>query len=210
MIGLAPVIGLVGGIGSGKSFLSNALRKNHRIEIVEGDPAGHQVLKEEAVKKQIRERFGDGVFDAQGEVDRRRMSELVFGTSPAALEARASLEAIVHPRITERLTREIAAARSRPNVEFVVLDAALLLEAGWRTLCDRVIYVEAGEEQRQQRVARGRGWSAQQLRAREESQFSLERKRKEADDVVDNSRDADHALSQLEAILSRIASSRSP
>jgi len=201
----APVIGLVGGIGSGKSFLSKALTNRYRVALVEGDATGHQVLKEDSVKKAIRDRFGNEVFDREGEVDRRSMSSRVFGSSPTAREARAILEAIVHPHITERLTQQIAAAQNRPEIELVVLDAALLLEAGWSSLCDRVIFVDASDEQRLSRVEQSRGWSPAQLRAREESQFSLERKRREADDVVDNSRTADHALTQLEAILSRIA-----
>jgi dephospho-CoA kinase len=163
------------------------------------------VLKERAVKERIREKFGDHVFDPQGEIDRRRMGELVFGSKPAAQSARADLEAIVHPRITERLGREIASARSQPGIEFVVLDAAILLEAGWRSLCDLVIFVDVPDAERLERVARERGWSAEQLRAREESQFSLERKRKEADHVVDNSRHTGRAVAQLEAILSQFA-----
>jgi dephospho-CoA kinase len=67
-----------------------------------------------------------------------------------------------------------------------------------------VIFVEASDEQRLNRVAASRGWTFGQLRSREESQLSLERKRKEADDVVDNSRGAEHARLQLEAVLSRM------
>lgn len=199
-----PVIGLVGGIGSGKSFVAADLEKNHRIAIVEGDAAGHEVLKEKVVKEEIRRKFGDSVFDSKGEVDRRRMSALVFGSGPAELSARATLESIVHPRITERLTQQIAAARSQPGIEFIVLDAALLLEAGWRTLCDHLIFVDATDEQRFDRVARSRGWTRDQLRAREESQYPLQQKRKEADDVVDNSRSAGETRAQLENILSRL------
>lgn len=201
-----PVIGLVGGIGSGKSFLSKELQKKRRVAIVEGDPAGHLVLKEEPVKREIRRVFGDGVFDTNGEVDRRRMSERVFGSAPEPQAARAALEAIVHPRITERLIDEIAAARSQPGIELIVLDAALLLEAGWRKLCDRVIFVEATEEQRYARVAESRGWKLAEFQAREQSQYPLTRKRMEADDVVDNSQSGAHALAQLEAIVSRLES----
>jgi len=199
-----PVIGLVGGIGSGKSFLSKELGKKRRIEIVGGDTAGHAVLKEQSVKDRIRKKFGDGVFDPKGEVDHRRMSSLVFGSTPDAQRARAELEAIVHPRITERLVREIAEAQARPDLEFVVLDAALLMETGWRRLCDHVIFIESLEKQRIERVTQERGWSPEQLRAREESQYPLERKRTEADYVVDNTQSAEHALSQLEEILSRV------
>ncbi len=150
--------------------------------------------------------FGDGVFDTNGEVDRRRMSELVFGSGSEPQAARAALEAIVHPRITERLIDEIAAARSQPGIELIVLDAALLLEAGWRQLCDHVIFVDATEEQRYERVAESRGWRLEQFRAREQSQYPPERKRMEADDVVDNSQSGARALAQLEAIVSRLES----
>lgn len=198
------MIGLVGGIGSGKSFLAKELKKNHAVVIVEGDAAGHEVLKETAVKQSLRQTFGDQIFDRSGEVDRKRMSELVFGSGPARESARAALEAIVHPRITDRLIQEIREAQSQPGVEFVVLDAAVLLEAGWRKLCDKVIFVEASDRQRLERVAASRGWTLEQLRAREESQLPLEQKRKEADDVVDNSQGAEHARIQLEAALSRM------
>jgi dephospho-CoA kinase len=204
-----PVIGLVGGIGSGKSRLAKELRKIRHVEIVEGDVAGHEVLQENSVKEKIRSEFGDGVFDSQGGVDRRRMSELVFGLSPAAQAAKSRLEAIVHPRIKEKLADRITAARARPGVELVVLDAAVLLEAGWRCFCDLVIFVDVPEQQRFERVARTRGWTEEEFRAREASQLPLERKRMEADDVIDNSQSPKFALSQLDAALFKTASPKS-
>src|SRR5579864_6299800 len=95
-----PVIGLVGGIGSGKSHLARQLREKHPIEIIEGDSAGHQVLKEPSVKESLKSIFGDAVFTPAGEVDRRRISRLVFGADAGHQSARAKLEQIVHPRIT--------------------------------------------------------------------------------------------------------------
>lgn len=210
------MIGLVGGIGSGKSYLARELQqtrelqKKRRVVIVEGDKTGHEVLTEEAVRHAVRREFGDGVFDAQGQVDRRSMSAVVFGSSPQAREARANLEAIVHPRIKERLTQEIAAARTQGDVEAIILDAALMLEAGWRTLCDRVVFVDVPDDVRRRRVTETRGWSLPQLKAREESQFPLERKRMEADDVVDNSQAGTVAVAQLEEIISRVQSKASP
>jgi dephospho-CoA kinase len=198
------VIGLVGGVGSGKSFLARLLRERHPIQIVEGDPAGHQVLAEPAIKENLRTAFGDGVFTPGGEVDRRQVSRLVFGSSPEQMAARQKLEKIVHPRITEILTRQVELARSQPGIEAVILDAALMLETGWRNLCDIVVFVDVPLEQRLKRVQATRGWSREQLQLREESQFPLERKRKEAHDVVDNSGDVAVALSQLERIFSRI------
>jgi dephospho-CoA kinase len=205
-----PVIGLVGGIGSGKSYLARLLRKKHPIEIVEGDAAGHQVLQEPSVKESVRKAFGDAVFTSGGEVDRSRVKELVFGPGPEHKAALKKLEQIVHPRITEILTRQVAQAQSRGDVEAVVLDAALVLEAGWRSLCDTVVFVDTPLDERLARVMKSRGWSRNDLRFREESQFPVERKRKEAEYVVENTGDGQAALSQLEEIYSRVLSRRHP
>lgn len=198
------MIGLVGGVGCGKSHLARLLREKHPLEIVEGDRAGHEVLMEPAVKQGLREAFGDTVFTASGEVNRRGVGRLVFGSQPQQLAARKKLEQIVHPRIAEILVRQVALAQSRPDVEAVILDAAILLEAGWRHICDAVVFIDTPLEKRVERVTNSRGWSRGDLRSREESQFPLERKRKEAEYVVDNSGDVQVALSQLEAVYSRI------
>jgi dephospho-CoA kinase len=194
----------LGGVGSGKSHLARALTKNHRIALIDADAAGHEVLHEHEVKEQIRHRFGCEVFDGSGNVDRRKLGSLVFGSRPERQAARAALEAIVHPRITEKLSRQIAAARADATIEAVILDAALLLEAGWHRMCDHLIYIDASAEARLARVRQSRGWDAAQLQAREESQFPLDRKRKEADDVVNNAEGSERALSQMEAIFRRL------
>ena len=198
------MIGLVGGVGSGKSCLARLLHEKHPIQIVEGDPAGHQVLTEPAVKESLRTAFGDGVFTPGGDVDRRQMSRLVFGSSPEQTAARKQLENIVHPRITDILTRQVELARTQPGIEAVILDAALMLETGWRDLCDALVFIEVPLEQRLGRVQATRGWSREQLQLREDSQYPLERKRREAEYVVDNSGDVAVALSQLEEIYARI------
>lgn len=202
-----PVIGLVGGVGSGKSYLARQLREQHSIEIVEGDSAGHRVLEDLSVRDQLRRIFGNEVFTTAGSIDRRRLGQLVFGSGDAQRAAREQLESIVHPRITEILSQQVALARSRPGVEAIILDAALLLEAGWRHLCDIVVFIDAPFEQRLARVSRNRGWDRDDLIAREESQFPVEQKRKEAQYVIDNSGDGQAALSQFEEIFSRIVTS---
>lgn len=201
------MIGLVGGVGSGKSHLARLLRDTHPIEIVEGDAAGHQVLTEPYTKDRLRATFGSAVFTPAGEVDRRQLGRLVFGSATEQLAARKKLEQIVHPQIAEILARQVALARSHPQVEAVILDAALLLEAGWRELCDVVVFVDTPLEQRVERVNRSRGWSRDELQRREASQFPVERKRKEAQYVVDNSGQVHDALRQLESIYSRVVAS---
>jgi dephospho-CoA kinase len=199
-----PVIGLVGGIGSGKSHLARALAERRPVEIVNGDEAGHQVLQTAEVKREIRERFGDAVFDLSGAVDRRKMAGLVFGSESAPRAARAALEKIVHPRIGELLKQQIEAARRREDIEAIVLDAALLFETGWNRFCDAVIHIDTTEEVRVQRVQTTRGWTRGDLKTREESQWPIDAKRREADYVVENSGAPESAVSQFEEILSRI------
>ncbi len=180
------------------------------MEIIEGDAAGHVVLQESAVKEQLRKVFGDGIFTSGGDVDRRHIKGLVFGPGLEHQAALKKLEEIVHPRISEILARQVAQAQANPDVEAVILDAALLLEAGWRDLCDAVVFVDAPFERRLARVMLTRGWTRDELKFREESQFPVERKRKEAEYVVGNSGDVQAALSQLEDIYSRILSPGHP
>jgi dephospho-CoA kinase len=198
------VIGLVGGVGSGKSSLARLLREKYPIQIVEGDSAGHLVLTEPAIKDRLREVFGDRIFKPTGEVDRRQLGQLVFGTLPDQVSARKKLENIVHPRISEVLSQQVEQARQSPGTLAVILDAAVVLESGWRDLCDEFVFVDVPLEQRVHRVRENRGWSREQLQLREASQFPLDQKRREANHVVDNSCDIALALSQLEQILPRV------
>lgn len=198
------MIGLVGGIGSGKSTLARRLDAVRKIAVIEGDEIGHQVLENPAVKKQIRRRFGNSVFNDAGNVDRTALGRAVFGASTEQQLARNDLQAIVHPHIREEMHRQIAEARSSGTVEAVVLDAAVLLEAGWDEMCDAVVFVEASESQRIERVSQTRGWTAEQLNARNESQFPLEQKRSRADYIVDNTGSPSQAEGQWERIVERI------
>lgn len=203
-----PVIGLVGGVGSGKSSVARAaadvrssshslpsLVSRSVLVIVSGDVAGHEVLRQADVCRQIRDRFGDSVFDDRGEVNRSALGRLVFGS--ANQQALRSLEAIVHPMIRRQLEQEIEDARNRPEVKAILLDAAILLESGWRDVCDAVVFVDTPEQERLKRVSEGRGWSAEQFHRREASQWPLERKRAAADGVVRNDGDLEVAGREL-------------
>lgn len=181
-----PVVALIGGVGSGKSALARWLGDRLRVALIDADAAGHQVLLRPEVKEQIRRRFGEDVFDSEGNVRRDRLGREVFGNDAVHQSARRDLEEIVHPVIGHELRRQIDAAR-HSEVDVILLDAAVLLEAGWAPLSDAIVFVDTPAEQRRERVRSGRGWTADDLQRREASQLPLNEKRAAADLVVDNS-----------------------
>ncbi len=193
-----PVIGLIGGIGSGKSQVAAALaRRGGRV--VAGDPLGHEALRQPEVQAEVVARWGPGVLDAAGAIDRRTLAAAVFA-DPAERQA---LEALVHPWIKRRLREEITKAQSDPGVRFVVLDAAVMLEAGWESACDLLVYVHAPREVRQRRVAGQRGWSAEEAAAREGAQWPLTAKATRADLALDNSGTLEQLGPQLDRLVER-------
>ena len=199
-----PVIGLVGGIGSGKSSLARWLSHRRNVVIIDGDQVGHEVLNIPQVKDQIRHRFQNSVFDKQGAVNRAALGREVFGKSPQQRQARADLEKIVHPKIRDDFQEHIRQAKASKDVEAVILDAAVLLEAGWDDLCDLVVFVDAPDQYRRVRVSQDRGWNEEELHSRESSQFKLEEKRRAATHLVDNSRTLEKAGADFEHIVAQL------
>lgn len=177
------VLGLIGGIGAGKSVVAAAFR-NAGGWIIEGDPLGHEALEHPEINARIQEVWGQrGVFDAAGKLDRKLLGRIVF---PSPVE-RARLEYLVHPYIEKRLAEEIAKAQADPAVSFIVIDAAIMLEAGWNNVCDALVYVDAPRPVRLARVQAQRGWTESDLANREAVQMPTEKKKKLADAVIDNS-----------------------
>ncbi len=190
------VIGLLGGMGSGKSTVSAAFAQRGG-RIISGDALGHEALRQPEVRKEIVHRWGADVLDARGDVDRRKVSALVFTDSAQ----RRALEAMVFPWIERRIREEIAAANADPDATFIVLDAAIMLEAGWNNVCDWLVYVDAPREVRLRRLADQRGWNEQEVEARERAQMPLADKVSRADFSLDNSGPPDAVAGQVDELL---------
>jgi dephospho-CoA kinase len=194
-----PVIGLIGGIGSGKSLVAAEFaRRGGRI--VSGDKAGHEALLQPTIREQIVRRFGDEVADPSGAVDRKKLGRRVF----ADPSERQALEALVFPYIKERLQTEIAAAQHDAQVACVVLDAAIMLEAGWNKACDFLVYIHAPRGVRLARLATHRGWSAKEVAARESAQMTLTDKVSYADWAIDNSGTPEETARQVADLADRL------
>lgn len=188
------VLGILGGIGSGKTSIARGLSQHFRILLLDADQVGHAVLNEADVQAQLRQHFGADVFTAEGTVDRRKLAAQVFGPAPEQAQALRVLNSIVHPLIRSRLVDQIAGVD--PDVEVIVLDAAVMLEAKWDGACDALVFVDTPYADRLARVQQ-RGWTAAELDRREASQISLEEKRQRSQFVIDNSQSLEHSLRQL-------------
>src|SRR5262249_21047205 len=164
------VVGVVGGIGSGKSQVTRLLAEAG-AEVVSGDALGHEALRQPEVREQVVRRWGAGVLGPDGEIDRKKLGGIVFA-EPSQLR---ELEALVHPWIKRRIREEVDAARAR-GVPLVVLDAAIMLEAGWEGACDEVLFVDVPRALRLERLARQGGWTEKEVEARERAQWPLEEK----------------------------------
>jgi len=188
----------VGGIGSGKSRVADTLaRRGGRL--VSGDDLAHQALRQPALREKIVSRWGRDLLDDNGEILRKKLAAIVFKSA----EDRSALERIVHPWIVARIEEEVARARADAACPFIVLDAAILLEAGWQRVCDRLVYVDAPREVRLRRIAAQRGWTETELADREAAQLPLTRKRECADHVIDNSATLEDLERQVDTMLAR-------
>jgi len=194
------VIGLLGGVGSGKSEVARLILEHGGL-IIDGDRIGHELLREPAVKERIRELWGDGVFDASGEVDRRQLGEQVFAAAGDGTPPIEKLNRIVHPELVRRVSEAVRRARREALVPWVVIDAALLMEWGLEGLCDVLVFVEAPEEERCRRVACDRHWDKLELVRREERQLPLATKRARAHHVVSNAGTLEELERSVEALL---------
>jgi dephospho-CoA kinase len=158
------------------------------VVVIDADLLGHQALQSHSVKQDLRRRFGDSIFDDRGDVLRKELAHRVFGDEPEKLAGKHDLERIVHPVIQQQTRQQIAAA-NEAGFDAVLLDAAVLMEAGWQDQCDAVVYVDAPEEVRQRRVAKRNGWSVEEFRRREASQLRLAEKQRRSDVVISNGSD---------------------
>lgn len=173
------VIGLTGGIGSGKSTVSQFLAELGAT-IIDADKAGHAAIKSGTeVWHEVVAAFGRRILNSNGEVDRKKLGEIVFGKP----ELLSRLNQIVHPRILEMVKSQIEAYERR-GIEVVILEVPLLLEAGWASRVDEVWVTVAPESTVLARLKKRTGLSQEQALARIGAQMSNEERVKHADVVI--------------------------
>jgi len=176
------LIGLTGGIASGKSLVARIFR-DLGAHVIDADRIVHHLLSAgEAVCREVAEHFGRDIELQDGSIDRRKLGEIVFRDP----EKRAWLNACIHPRVFAIFSSQVRHICEHDPCAIVVLDAALLIETGYHRKMDTVIVVIAEEEQQSQRLQARDRLTRDQALERIRSQMPLTEKKRRADHVIDN------------------------
>jgi dephospho-CoA kinase len=192
-------IGLTGGIGSGKSAVSNILRDLGAC-VIDADAVAHEVYRPGSDGwYEVVAAFGSEIAGPSGEIDRRKLAAIVFGDAVNV----ERLNRIVHPRARELVAGRLETARESGE-RVAVVEVPLLFEAGWDDMFDEVWVVTAPEETAVGRVATARGIEADSVRSRMRAQMSNEDRLSRADVAIDNS----HTLEDLKARVTEAWASR--
>ena len=175
------VIGLTGGIGTGKSEASRILGVLGAV-VIDADRVGHEAYTPHTPAwQEVVAAFGEAVLQADGSIDRKKLGAIVFN-DPGA---RVRLNTIMHPRMYDMIKAKIGDAQ-RAGAEVVVVEAALLIEAGWTSLVDEVWVVHSPEELAVQRVRSRNNLPEEEIRRRIRSQLPFEERAKHAQVIIDN------------------------
>lgn len=194
-----PIIGLAGGIGSGKSFVA-AIFAELGCLVLDADEAVSQAYSDPDVQDQLRQWWGDQAFTPTGQVDRAWIANCIFTNS----NERQRLENLLHPRVEALRQKKMEQFASNSAILAFVWDVPLLFETGQNRRCDAIIYVDSPLPQRIARVSARRGWDEKELFRRENLQLPLDKKRQMSDYVVVNAADAAETRQQVRDVLSKI------
>lgn len=193
---MTVVIGLTGGIASGKSTVSN-LFKDMGVTVIDADvEARLAVNKGEPAYQRIIEEFGEEILLANGEIDRQKLGSIIFHDETK----RQILNGIVHPDVRRRMTKQTAKA-IHDNEATVVLDIPLLFESNLTYMADKTLLVYVNEDTQLERLIKRNQLSKEDAVARIQSQMSLAKKRQLADAVIDNNGTIEETKAQLLVIL---------
>lgn len=195
--GNLTIVGLIGAIGAGKSTVA-IMMGEMGCAVFDADKAGHEVLQRPDVIRRLQSLLGHDIVNDAGAVDRGKVGAIVFA-DPAK---RRDLEVVVHPAIRDLFESAKQNAMDQ-HVDILVLEAPVLLEAGWNDACDLLVFVDAPREQRIERL-KVRGWTEADLTAREAAQWPNDQKSALAQFVVTNDSSLAACRQQVNLILDQV------
>ena len=197
--GKKPIIGILGGVGSGKSTVAAEFAKLG-CKVIDADKIAHELLDKPAAREKIIGLFGESILNSAGEIDRKRLADIVFTNG----DKLSLLNSIVHPFVLARAEQLIKQYNRQNRVKAIVLDIPLLVEVGWAKRCDRLIFVDCKRQLRVNRAKKIGIFDENQLKIRENFQISLDNKVNIADNVIDNNSGFSALVKQVADIFSGI------
>ena len=198
------IIGVTGGVGSGKTELLHYIEKNYRCRILLADEASHEVMQKGGrIYEPLVALLGSSVLDSSGEINRKEMAARIFSHE----ELLGRVNALIHPAVREFILeavaeeREKAAAGADDAVDYFFLEAALLIECGYRSVVDEMWYIYCDLAVRRERLQKSRGYSDEKIDSILSSQLTEAEFRSGSDVIIDNSGNLEDAYRQIREAL---------
>ncbi len=205
------MIGILGGVGSGKSTVAAEFAKLG-CKVIDADEIAHELLDEPTVKEKVVGLFGRTILDSTEKIDREKLADLVFadaGNQKSEIGNQKSesalclLSSVLHPLVLQRAQELIKQYDCQNQVKAIVLDMPLLVEVGWLKRCDKLIFVDCRQKLRLDR-AKKMGFDKNQVKIRENFQISLDNKIAIADNTINNNSDFSALAKQVTDIFSYV------
>lgn len=196
---LLHVLGITGGIGSGKSTVAGILKEFGAL-VIDADKLCHQLLNVPEIKGKINNIWPDAVIEDCGEINRTKLGGIVFSDK----ENINRLNKILHPIVINEIKRQITAVKEKKKKAVIVIDAALLEEANLTTVCNSIIFVDTKLSLRRKRCKECRNWSDDEIAKRERFQHLPETKIKRATFVVNNNGTKSCTIEQVHGIWNKL------
>ena len=197
------IVGIAGGVGVGKSTVARELGKLG-CAVISADAINHQVLQEPEVAERIDQWWGGQVTGSDGKIDRKALGNMVFDD----VGAMKKLTDLVHPIIEKRQKVLIQEYQADENIAAIVLDVPLLFEVGQQGICDSVIFVQADEKVRMERLKASRGWDVGRIKKIENLQLELDIKARMSDHMVENNSTISVLAAQVAKVFSFVLEAR--
>ncbi len=189
------VIGITGGVGSGKSALLEYIGRNYKCRIILADEAAHKVKEPgQPCYEKLVSLLSSEILNEDGTIHKGKMAARIFESK----ELLAKVNQIIHPAVKEMILEEIAKAEKEEKVDFFFLEAALLIECGYLNLVDEMWYIYAGEEVRRKRLRASRNYSDEKIDAIMKAQLSEDGFREHCNVIIDNSGELKEAYRQID------------
>lgn len=189
------LIGITGGVGAGKTEILAYIRKHYRCEIYLADQVAHAVQEPGgACFDRLVALFGKGIVGEDGQLDRAALASRIF-LDKHMLER---VNEIVHPAVREYLLEKVRLAKEDPRIELFFIEAALLVETGYKEIVDELWYIHAGEDIRARRLQENRGYTQEKAASIMNRQLSEEAFREACDFVIDNSGTLEDSFRQID------------